>query len=488
MTYYLVLLVVTVCYLALALAVWQRTREIAFAIGLGFLYYWTLWGAWFIVYDLRGGDSGMQYQYFFYKMFPLHLDTDYFWTLILYSLFLLTIQVVLLCMLRSTRKEPPLKPIVIFHGKMLLLAGVAGVVSYLIVRNSFSAAASLGVSGYQYVRNDASISRWFTLHQLLNRTSLFTCMVGLSVYFAGRNAVYIAGAGRRWHLFTYLGLLAGLFAMNLFLGDRHELVSSFLAGGLFYLANDRRPKKLLIFSALALVAVAVGIVGMTRGQAVAQAVSDLGVFQTVVTSLFTSLTSNEPFAAHMSMYGVLHKHVPITYGLSIVSFLLSLVPRAIWENRPGDIYVYYATSIGTIEGQGYTIHHATGWYLNFGVLGVVAGAIVVAWSWAKLWDVFRRSIDAQSHVSRVFRALGFWTFTASISGLIRSGPEGYKTVLLDISLPALIVVLAGVRLVMRYNRPYFLLQRPTAAASWTAGHFGLGGVNGASLKTYEGWN
>src|SRR2546427_6742563 len=289
MVYYLVLTVATVCYVALGLAVWRRTKEIAFALGLGFFYYWTLFGAWFIIYDLRGGNSGMQYQYLFYKMFPVHLDSDYFWTLVLYSAFLLTIEIVLLGVLRRRRREPRLQPILIFHGKMLLLACVAGLIGYLIVRNSFSAAANLGLSGYQFVRNDESISRWFTLHQFLNRTSLFTCMIGMSVYFAGRNATYIAGVARRWHLLGYLALMAGLFAMNLFLGDRHELVSSFLAGGLFYLANDKRPKKLLILAGISLAAVAIGIVGMTRGQAVVKAVSDLGLSQTVGASLFSSL-------------------------------------------------------------------------------------------------------------------------------------------------------------------------------------------------------
>jgi len=35
--------------------------------------------------------------------------------------------------------------------------------------------------------------------------------------------------------------------------------------------------------------------------------------------------------------------------------------------------------VGAIQNQGYSLHHATGWYLNFGYFGVALGAVVMAW-------------------------------------------------------------------------------------------------------------
>ena len=52
-------------------------------------------------------------------------------------------------------------------------------------------------------------------------------------------------------------------------------------------------------------------------------------------------------------------------------------------------YQYYATGVGAREGQGYSIHHATGWYLNFGVAGVVMGAILLGRLWAGLYNNHR---------------------------------------------------------------------------------------------------
>ena len=46
-------------------------------VGIAALYYWSLYGAWYIVIDKTGGFSGKNYQYLEGKMFPIALDRDY---------------------------------------------------------------------------------------------------------------------------------------------------------------------------------------------------------------------------------------------------------------------------------------------------------------------------------------------------------------------------------------------------------------------------
>jgi hypothetical protein len=155
-------------------------------------------------------------------------------------------------------------------------------------------------------------------------------------------------------------------------------------------------------------------------------------------------SSNEAFAAHFSLYGALALNVPLTYGESVLSMLASVIPRFAWPNRPPDIYLHYADSIGVAEGQGFTIHHATGWYLNFGVLGILAGALLWGWVWA------RCSVAAHPvgpHRSRFWILWGRvlpWMFVASIPMLIRAGLEGYKALLVEaFLLPTVILLLAS---------------------------------------------
>ena len=77
-------------------------------MGAGALYYWTLYGAWYIVIDKTGGFSGKNYHYLEYKLFPIALDGDYMLTLALYSGFMILVLLTLLVTLsRDKRSKSP---------------------------------------------------------------------------------------------------------------------------------------------------------------------------------------------------------------------------------------------------------------------------------------------------------------------------------------------------------------------------------------------
>jgi hypothetical protein len=172
------------------------------------------------------------------------------------------------------------------------------------------------------------------------------------------------------------------------------------------------------------------------------------------------LQSTESVAAHLSMYGALHKHLQMTGGTSFVSLLLSLVPHALWADRPATVYEYYAAGVGALEGQGYTIHHATGWYLNFGTPGLVCGALFVGWCWAKLYNLVYDGKHRSSVFSNALAVTGFWTFTSSLPDLLRAGPEVYKTsVFSQLLFPAMLVVISSSAMVLHNQRPVMVFRR-----------------------------
>ena len=124
----------------------------------------------------------------------------------------------------------------------------------------------------------------------------------------------------------------------------------------------------------------------------------------------------------------------------MLSLALSAVPSVFWAGRPDTIYAHYAASLGLEAGQGYTIHHATGWYLNFGPLGVLLGGGVLG----SLWGWLYRKTQSVGTPSASWRAasavLAFAFFTGGLPQLIREGLEGYKTVLVyQIIAPAILV-------------------------------------------------
>jgi hypothetical protein len=145
---------------------------------------------------------------------------------------------------------------------------------------------------------------------------------------------------------------------------------------------------------------------------------------TEVATFVTS--SNEAYAAHFSLYGVLASGAEPRFGYSLYSLACSVIPRVLWPDRPADIYNYYADSVGAIQNQGYSVHHATGWYLNFGYAGIAIGALVMGLVWAACSNAHQKITQKSGLLFRLFATLSPWLFVACIPPLIRAGPEGYK--------------------------------------------------------------
>src|ERR1700747_1194927 len=96
MEYFVLLTAATAAIAALAWTLYRRRRDIGLLLGTAVLYYWSLYGAWYIVIDKTGGFSGKNYHYLEYKLFPVALDGNYMLTLALYSGFLILVQLTLL--------------------------------------------------------------------------------------------------------------------------------------------------------------------------------------------------------------------------------------------------------------------------------------------------------------------------------------------------------------------------------------------------------
>ncbi len=147
--------------------------------------------------------------------------------------------------------------------------------------------------------------------------------------------------------------------------------------------------------------------------------------------------SNELFAGHFSMYGVIHYHVPTAVGISFKNLLYSFVPSFIKKERPMDVYGYYSQQLHLPTDQGFTINHITAWYINFGLLGIFLGPLCLGlillsplFIQQKIWRFFPENTP-------LFILAMITCFGAM---LIRSGPEGFKSILYEgIIIPAGII-------------------------------------------------
>jgi len=453
MLYYISLTAVVIVLIVLMAILWYRTKSIGFLFGFTALYFWSLHGAWSIVTDQLGGNSQKHYHYLYEKLFPVYLDEHYAYALALYSAFILITGLAVLFWIRPKKLiTDNLNPVIISHDAIILIGALAAAASFFIMRESLASALAAGGSGYLVTRTSTDDLGLFRIHQVMNRIALVPPSIGLATLLAGGRCRFLAGAGRLRHLIGYATLLGFMFCFCLVLGNKNELALALFSAGLFYSVNSTRPKTWQLATSGIVLLACVGFIDYARALSIDEITSNVSLGE-VANSLTRLADSNEAFGSHMSLYGALQFEVPLTYGSSISSFLLSAVPRFFWPDRPDDIYMHYANGVAATEGQGYSIHHATGWYLNFGVIGVIVGACLLGRVWAALYN---NSVDGalrrKSDWWRMFCIVGFFTFTANLPSLVRTGPEGYKGILIDsFIVPCAILILARAQTRTRFE-------------------------------------
>jgi hypothetical protein len=464
MQYYIVLTIATGIIALVGVLLWLKTKSLIFPFGLAFIYYLSLYGAWFIVFDKSGGDSGMHYAYLEEKMFPINLNEYYLASLIVYTIFIVALAGTTLLFVRPCKgkRGHHVRPLTILHVPIIIVCSLAAIWSYLIVKDGLEAAASLNVPAYVLMkRGFGEAPPFFTLHQILNRVALIPASIGLVVALSGKEPRLLLSRFSILAIFSYVLIISGMISLAFVLGYKSEIFYAGLVGCFFYLANATKPKLFLAgFVGLAVV-VAMSLVDKLRWVSIADLPSALFRNETVESSsIFAFMaSSNEAFASHFSMYGVLALDVPVTYGLSLVSLIASAVPRILWSSRPADIYAYYVDSVNAMPGQGYTIHHATGWYLNFGMIGVLIGALIFGWLWAKCFNLYLSANHQRSKLVYIFSAIAPWTFTAYIPFLMHAGPEVYKGLVIEaFLLPTLVLMFATIRWRLD-SRPLRFLQQ-----------------------------
>ncbi len=452
MEFYIVLTVATACIAGLAALLYLRSGSLSFPLGVLFLYFWSIHGGWSIVADGMGSDSQQPHHYLYSKVFPVELSDDYLWTLLFYATFVIVIELTALAGIQEVRpRADSSRPALwISHVSLLVISALAAMASFLIVKDQLATAVFLGKSGYTATRGGlGEMVPLFTLHQVLNRVALFSLAIGGAVWFTGRHGRWFAGEATVAVGAGYVTLLAALFVYVTALGNKNELFSGLILGGLFYLANARTVRWGLVAAGSVVMFVCIALVDFLRAIPLIELWEGIDWWE-AAQWVPEIRASNEAFGAHLSLYGVLYFHSPLTYGSSLTSLLASVVPRILWPDRPGDIYSHYAASVGISEGvgeQGFSIHHAAGWYLNFGLPGLLLGAIVWGWIWSRCFNAYLSADEKRDRGPRwqyVLAVLAPWGFVAYIPPLIRAGLEGYKGLLIDALLvPTLVITLAS---------------------------------------------
>ncbi len=451
------LAVITVVFCLLARGLWRRSNDVSILIGAFVIFMWTFAGAWLFVADsavgFRGYHIGFTYYYLMQRMFPFVVDGTYLESLAYYAVFCVLIFLVMrLIMPRSSATNSGAVPV---SREALVLGGLAMLVlSFMAVLPAMRAAVAEHRSAYSVLHE---VTGWrHGLHALCNEAATAAVVLGsaISLSSGSPNALWKDTS----HWMPRWGYAVALALVCLFLtaiGDRHALFGA-LVLAVIYLLNvegKRAWKKVALLGGACMLALVAG--GSLRGMAwtdkgLASTPSVVERFTlpaikhvprkipTIPARIGEKIFINEFFCAHFSMYGILERGIAPETGVSF-KYLASSFKAA--DQRPLTAYDHYATEGHLVEGQGYTIHHAAAWYLNFGTLGLLLGGAVTG----ALWSLaYRAGHDRKGITGAAARMLP-WCFVAFLPALVRNGPEAYKALLFEgCIIPIGVVVAAAV--------------------------------------------
>jgi len=447
MEFYAVLIASTAVIAVLAVLLYLKTREVAYLVGIALEYYFSLLAPWSVIGQRMTGTATPQLHNLSQVLGSINLDASYLWTLNLYSLFIVATELGLLWF--ALPHAPPSRraavPVVV-SGRML--AAVSALATAALIALVYDRAADFAQDKSLYVAHQDFDAITMNLYAVLLYLASATSALGTVLLFDGGQGRLITATGKRTFGLACVAVAVFLVGFRVAMGSKGVSLQTLLFAGLFYVANARRPRYLPFAAVGTACLLIMGIADASRGDTLPELFDRLSSpsWDMMVEGSHKVIASGEKLAAHMSLYAVLDRGVELTGGSSVVSLLASVVPQFLWPERPEPVYSYYRDVLGLPSNQGFTIHHAAGWYLNFGSWGVAAGGLAfgVVWSFLAAFP-YRHGVRARAtRLGRCLAAIAPFVFVSAVPSLMRNGMEGYKTLVMELACLAIVVRVAWV--------------------------------------------
>jgi oligosaccharide repeat unit polymerase len=403
-------------YLGLNLAIWKRTKSMALLIAQGLIYVYTFHG-FLLLYLGRIFPTIYEkihyfYKYPFYASFDLILIKSLIYQLIFAILFLLVLLVFALNVKEKKREkavEIDLKLISIVLG-LILLANL------FLWREQFFNFIRYGDISYLFYKiTAANLFGWYTLSRLafdflaMGLIFLGFIIFGLSKDFKIKKSTYNP------YLFVFILFLLVLLVMILFsLGDRLSLVIGTLFAVSLAIYNKKDKKGLAkVLVVLFLLFLLINSIRIFRND-----LADIGDdFSRDSQTLFADVVVTGEGHYTFSLNAVMKYGKERFNGGSLKHALFVFIPSFIVKERPISGYDFMVDQLILDKFTGFGMHYSSDWYLNFGFLGIIVGALVLGLIFG---GIYRLSLKSQG-----------WRFVlAGMIGILplflRDGMAGYK--------------------------------------------------------------
>lgn len=288
-------------------------------------------------------------------------------------------------------------PLRIEVRSLILIASALLLFNLWLWRDLIYACLATGTSGYDtFKRGENVIGKWYPL------SCLSLLWMAQMLFLSLAQLLGIFESSRTWKLkqsVPYLVLLVVSLLVSFFffslMGDRVSSFYGLLFMTVLFSADLTAWKRMAMFLIISMVVINSIIIMRTRpqispGQLSSPAPSakvlvnlpalkgeghpSFGLLlKKTVINLFQSGESISPFSLQM----IFDKNIPSFDGGSLRFFFTALIPRVVREQRPMAPEVYYSKYSGISAQIGSPLHYAADWYMNFQILGILLGAVLL---------------------------------------------------------------------------------------------------------------
>lgn len=412
--------------------IWEKTRSIPLLLIQVILYFYTFHIYWIVILHHFNIATGLEYIMDY--PFMASMNEVMFISYVQYMLFaLIYLLTILLWVIMPRRQDFEPAPYAI-NCRLLLYGGIfCFLIPVLFWLKELMWVFSSGLSGYAVYKSGADFGVLYPVLRLLFDLSAALLFLALFVAIKFTRGLKKNGGRKNLELVLSAIMLVMLYWVLMSFGDKTSLYFGLFFSLSVVLANQRKLniKRILPFVVFV---VLINTISILRHNPVGLSIIDL------VTVSAKHMIFHGEAVSGLSQYILLNNNVAFYGGKSALFLLNILLPRFLYPYRLEDPYEYFAFQSDLPSGTGWGIHYATDWYMNFGIVGMLLGAIFLGLFSAYLYNKSKFS-------TRWLFVFG--GFIASYPLSFRAGIAGIKNMALGMVLGLIVYYIACRKIIVR---------------------------------------
>ena len=375
----LLIILLFLAYVYLNFGLWKKTKSFSILILQGIVYLYTFHG-YLLLY--LGGKIGYVYSkisYFYGYPYYANFDSYFYLSLfyqLIFAVLFLGIIYLLSCKIGKGMRSQEIARI--DFRNIILLTAIILIINIYLWRAEFLGFILNGNISYFSFKGVGGASLWYAFSKIsldfLSMILFFSIFVIFGVNRRFRERKFPSSSYLSALIFVLLGISL-LFFFSV--GDRLSLAIGvfFSFSLLLFDRNVDRKTGLKILFFLLMIFFLINSIRLIRTDVARESLGDTKI--EIIKSYLLDLVITGESHPTFSLNAILKGEVDSFRGGSLKHALFIFIPNFVVKERPLSGYNFMVEQLELDNYTGWGVHYSADWYMNFGVLGIIIGAILL---------------------------------------------------------------------------------------------------------------